>query len=61
MDMTKEALREYCKKNKLYLTEELNDKMYLHYKARLSVLCGFPPATNAALKTRWAAATDWWR
>ena len=34
MDMSPEALRAYCKKNKMYLTEELNDKLYLHYKVR---------------------------
>ncbi|XP_073692724.1 dynein axonemal assembly factor 1 [Garra rufa] len=30
--MTKEFLREHCKKNKLYLTPRLNDTLYLHFK-----------------------------
>ncbi|XP_052001061.1 dynein axonemal assembly factor 1 [Xyrauchen texanus] len=30
--MTKEYLRDLCKKNKLYLTPRLNDTIYLHYK-----------------------------
>ncbi|XP_039518550.1 dynein assembly factor 1, axonemal [Pimephales promelas] len=30
--ITKEFLREQCKKNKLYLTPRLNDTLYLHYK-----------------------------
>ncbi|XP_050971386.1 dynein axonemal assembly factor 1 isoform X2 [Labeo rohita] len=30
--ITKEFLREHCKKNKLYLTPRLNDTLYLHYK-----------------------------
>uniref|UniRef100_A0A671MDU3 Dynein, axonemal, assembly factor 1 n=1 Tax=Sinocyclocheilus anshuiensis TaxID=1608454 RepID=A0A671MDU3_9TELE len=30
--ITKEFLRELCKKNKLYLTSRLNDTLYLHYK-----------------------------
>ncbi|XP_058638563.1 dynein axonemal assembly factor 1 isoform X2 [Onychostoma macrolepis] len=30
--ITKQFLREHCKKNKLYLTPRLNDALYLHYK-----------------------------
>lgn len=30
--LTKEYLRNYCKKERLYLTPELNDKLYLHFK-----------------------------
>ncbi|XP_016421588.1 dynein axonemal assembly factor 1 [Sinocyclocheilus rhinocerous] len=30
--ITKQFLREHCKKNKLYLTPRLNDTLYLHYK-----------------------------
>lgn len=30
--MTREVLRELCRKDKLYMTAELNDKLYLHYK-----------------------------
>ncbi|XP_056123331.1 dynein axonemal assembly factor 1 [Rhinichthys klamathensis goyatoka] len=30
--ITKEFLREQCKKNKLYLTPRLNDTLYLHFK-----------------------------
>jgi hypothetical protein len=30
--MTLEALKEECKKHKLYNTPHLNDKLYLHYK-----------------------------
>lgn len=32
IEMTKEALRESCEKNKLYRTARLNDRLYLHYK-----------------------------
>jgi dynein assembly factor 1 len=37
--ITKKYLRDHCKKHKLYLTPELNDKLYLHYK-------GFPQIEN---------------
>uniref|UniRef100_A0A8C1D4M7 Dynein axonemal assembly factor 1 n=1 Tax=Cyprinus carpio carpio TaxID=630221 RepID=A0A8C1D4M7_CYPCA len=30
--ITKQFLREHCKKNKLYVTPRLNDTLYLHYK-----------------------------
>nr|Q7ZV84.2 RecName: Full=Dynein axonemal assembly factor 1; AltName: Full=Leucine-rich repeat-containing protein 50 [Danio rerio] len=30
--ITKDFLREHCKKNKLYLTPRLNDTLYLHFK-----------------------------
>lgn len=33
-DMTKKALRDLCRKDKLYGTPYLNDKLYLHYKVR---------------------------
>eukprot|EP00941_MAST-03F_sp_MAST-3F-sp1_P004701 g4701.t1 len=32
MEMTKGALREICKKNNLYNTPELNEKLHLHFK-----------------------------
>lgn len=30
--MTKETIRNLCKKNKLYVTPNLNDVLYLHYQ-----------------------------
>jgi hypothetical protein len=32
--MTKEAIKEHCKKMKLYLTPHLNDVLYLHFKGK---------------------------
>lgn len=36
MDLTKEELRAACKRDKLYTTPYLNDKLYLHYKVSRS-------------------------
>ena len=32
--ITREYLRNLCKKEKLYLTPELNEKLYLHFKGK---------------------------
>jgi dynein assembly factor 1, axonemal len=32
VELTKQALRQICKENKLYMTPSINDKLYLHYK-----------------------------
>ena len=34
MEMTKAFLKAQCKKDSLYSTPHLNDKLYLHYKVR---------------------------
>lgn len=36
--MTKEFLRKHCKDNKLYMTPELNDVLYLHYKGIIIIM-----------------------
>jgi hypothetical protein len=35
MDLTKEELKAACRRDKLYTTPNLNDKLYLHYKVSL--------------------------
>jgi hypothetical protein len=42
--MSQAALRDVCKKLKLYTTPALNDKLYLHYKV---TVCLFPCAARA--------------
>jgi dynein assembly factor 1 len=39
MEMTKAKLRELCKRDGLYMTPSLNDKLYLHYKGFRRVEC----------------------
>ena len=39
MEMTKQVLKEACKKDKLYSTFYLNDRLYLHYKGFRSISC----------------------
>jgi dynein assembly factor 1 len=39
MELTPKLLKEYCKKDILYSTPHLNDRLYLHYK-------GFREITN---------------
>lgn len=50
MDMTPKLLKDYCKKDGLYSTPHLNDRLYLHYK-------GFRAVTNlepyTGLKVLW--------
>jgi len=59
--ITKEFLREQCKKNKLYLTPRLNDTLYLHYKGlkfcmqkRLLQCCIFVLLLFLALYTKFS-------
>jgi dynein assembly factor 1 len=53
--ITKEYLRNYCKKEKLYLTPELNEKLYLHFK-------GFSKIENledyTGLRSLWLAGNS---
>jgi dynein assembly factor 1 len=37
MEMTKAKLKELCRKDSLYSTPYLNDKLYLHYKGFRSI------------------------
>ena len=50
MEITPKLLKEYCKKDGLYSTPHLNDRLYLHYK-------GFRAVTNleayTGLKVLW--------
>jgi Leucine-rich repeat (LRR) protein len=50
MEITPNLLKEYCKKDGLYSTPHLNDRLYLHYK-------GFRAVTNleayTGLKVLW--------
>lgn len=40
MEMTKQFLKAQCKKDSLYSTPHINDKLYLHYKVRATtVVC----------------------
>ena len=34
MELTKKELKEACRRDKLYTTPYLNDRLYLHYKVR---------------------------
>jgi dynein assembly factor 1 len=36
-EMTQKLLKELCRKDKLYSTPELNDKLFLHYKGFMKI------------------------
>ena len=50
MELTPKLLKEFCKKDNLYNTPHLNDRLYLHYKGFRDITC-LEPYTG--LKVLW--------